>query len=47
MVIDEVDHYDLEKKVHQIKTPGITSGILTRCTYDKTFEMIQPLVKKK
>jgi hypothetical protein len=37
------DLCDLQKG-GQIKNPGIMSCILIRCTYDKTLEMIQPLV---
>jgi hypothetical protein len=39
------DLCDLQK-VGQIKNPGIMSCILIRCTYDKTLEMIQPLVQE-
>jgi hypothetical protein len=39
------DHCDLQK-VGQIKNPDAMSCILIRCTYDKTLEMIQPLVQE-
>jgi hypothetical protein len=39
------DHCDLQK-VGQIKNPGIMSCIFIRCIYDKTLEMIQPLVQE-
>jgi hypothetical protein len=43
----EVMHlYDLQK-VGQIKSLGIMSCILIRCTNDKNLDMIQPLVQEK
>jgi hypothetical protein len=39
-------NFDLQK-VGQIKNLGIMSCILIRCTYDKTLEMIQPLVQEQ
>jgi hypothetical protein len=44
--IGDILNFDLcnIQKVGQSKNPGILSCILIRCTYDKNFEMIQPLV---
>jgi hypothetical protein len=39
------DLCDLQK-VGQIKIPGLMSCILIKCTYDKNWEMIQPLVQE-
>jgi hypothetical protein len=40
------DLCDLQK-VGQIKNLGIMSCILIRCTYDKNFEITQPLVQEQ